>query len=446
MPTDTEEDWATIARRLGKVPTALEQWVGATRARRGRGPVRSPPPGPRLHRPVRRSSRPTTASSPASSPGPGPVDADPEPGLRSRPRRRASTQAAAAYGQLGDQLRDRLLDRAPECGCRRAGSATSSPPGPSSARPSTSTRPTPGARRRWPGSPPRWRRSPTGSGPARRVKEAIAAPRRRPGLPARRHRRPQGLDAGAGRRGHRAPLRDPLRHPRAGAPHRVPHRPDEHRRHLLHRPERRLQPARPDVVVGPEGGHPVRHLARADHRLPRGRPRASPPGRPDDLPPRDPQQVPPDDVVDLRLRRGVGPVRRAAHGRARATWTTPATGWACSTRSRCGPPGSSSTSASTAGCRPRPRSAAAPGTTTRPGRSSPPTPTWTRRPCASSSTATSAGRARRRATRSVSGCGCSCATRSPGARATPSTLRAFHRRALDIGSVGLDTLRSAVLG
>ena len=56
------------------------------------------------------------------------------------------------------------------------------------------------------------------------------------------------------------------------------------RRHLLHRPVRRLLPTRPDVVVGAEGRHRVRHLARADHRLPRGRTGPPPAGRPDGLP------------------------------------------------------------------------------------------------------------------------------------------------------------------
>ena len=66
--------------------------------------------------------------------------------------------------------------------------------------------------------------------------------------------------------------------------------------------------------------------------------------------------------------------------------------------------------------------------------------------CASSSTATSAGRARRRPTRSASGSGCSCATRSREREGDAFDLKDFHRRALDIGGVGLDTLREAVLG
>ena len=59
-------------------------------------------------------------------------------------------------------------------------------------------------------------------------------------------------------------------------PHaRVHDRADPGGRHLLHGPERRLHPPRPDVVVRARGRHRVRHLARAHHRLPRGRARAT---------------------------------------------------------------------------------------------------------------------------------------------------------------------------
>ena len=65
---------------------------------------------------------------------------------------------------------------------------------------------------------------------------------------------------------------------------RVPDRPDAERRHLLHGPERRLQPPGPHVVVGAAGGHHVQHLAREDDRLPRGRPGPSPADRPGGAP------------------------------------------------------------------------------------------------------------------------------------------------------------------
>ena len=66
--------------------------------------------------------------------------------------------------------------------------------------------------------------------------------------------------------------------------------------------------------------------------------------------------------------------------------------------------------------------------------------------CASSSTATSAGPARRRATRSASGSGCSCGRSAGAGEGDDFDLKAFHRRALDIGGVGLDTLRDAMSG
>ena len=56
-------------------------------------------------------------------------------------------------------------------------------------------------------------------------------------------------------------------------------------------PVRGLHPTGPDVVVGAQGRDRVRHLEGAHHRLPRGRPRASPPGRADGLPVRAAQQV-----------------------------------------------------------------------------------------------------------------------------------------------------------
>ena len=56
---------------------------------------------------------------------------------------------------------------------------------------------------------------------------------------------------------------------------------DQRRRHLLHRPERRLHPPRAHVVGGAAGHHGVLHLARGDDGLPRGRPRPSPADRAD---------------------------------------------------------------------------------------------------------------------------------------------------------------------
>ena len=72
-----------------------------------------------------------------------------------------------------------------------------------------------------------------------------------PAVPAARHRRAPGLDAGARRRGHRRPDRTSTStSPSRSAAHRVHASRRPRRRHLLHRPERGLQPARPHVVVG----------------------------------------------------------------------------------------------------------------------------------------------------------------------------------------------------
>ena len=50
------------------------------------------------------------------------------------------------------------------------------------------------------------------------------------------------------------------------------------------------------------------------------------------------------------------------------------------------------------------------------------------------------------ATRSASGSGCSCATRSSEREGEAFDLKAFHRAALDVGGVGLDTLRAVLDG
>ena len=223
--------------------------------------------------------------------------------------------------------------------------------------------------------------------------------------------------------------------------------PTQQRRHLLHRPERRPgHPARPDVVVGAEGRHRVRHVARAVDRLPRGRARASPAGRADRLPARPAQPLAAAGVLGERARRGLGAVRGAADGRPRLPRRPGRLPGHARRAVAARGAGGASTSACTAGCRRRPRSAAASGPTTRPGSCSPRTRTCPRACCASSSTATWAGRARPRRTRSASGSGCSCAPTPRRPRGAAFDLREFHRDALNLGSVGLDVLRAAVLG
>jgi uncharacterized protein (DUF885 family) len=67
MPTETEEDWATAARRLAALPAALP---GAGPRPRGRGfrpqglPPRRPGPGTARARPARRRARPPVTGAP----------------------------------------------------------------------------------------------------------------------------------------------------------------------------------------------------------------------------------------------------------------------------------------------------------------------------------------------------------------------------------------------
>ena len=96
----------------------------------------------------------------------------------------------------------------------------------------------------------------------------------------------------------------------------------------------------PHVVVRAEGRHRVRHLARADDRLPRGRP----PGHLQVA-----QTVFRSELLNRWRRmfawipRGTARAGRSTPSGPRSTgYTTRATGWACSTASRCAPPASCS--------------------------------------------------------------------------------------------------------
>jgi uncharacterized protein (DUF885 family) len=89
----------------------------------------------------------------------------------------------------------------------------------------------------------------------------------------------------------------------------------------------------------------------------------------------------------------------------------------------------------------------APGPTTRRGRSSTPHAQPDHRlSCASSSIDTSAGPGRHRATRSASGLWTELRAEVARREGDAFDLADFHRRALDVGSTGLDVLSTAVLG
>jgi uncharacterized protein (DUF885 family) len=112
MPTNTDDEWATFATRMGRVPEALEQWLGTLGSAADRGDV-----APRRQveacaaqcrdlvaddgyfATLLRNAR-TGESGPGQA-----VLADLE---------RSVTAASAAYEQLGGRLTDLLLDRAPE--------------------------------------------------------------------------------------------------------------------------------------------------------------------------------------------------------------------------------------------------------------------------------------------------------------------------------------------
>ena len=108
-------------------------------------------------------------------------------------------------------------------------------------------------------------------------------------------------------------FRHPGRDPHAG----VHDRAQPHGNHLLHRTDRRLLPPGSHVVVRARGRHRVRHLARIDDGLPRGRSRASPADR------RRPSTTARRSTATVgcsRERRAtprVGALRRTSHGRAR---------------------------------------------------------------------------------------------------------------------------------
>ncbi len=269
--------------------------------------------------------------------------------------------------------------------------------------------------------------------------------RPRPGPPGGRRRGLPRLDAGALGPGADGAGLDPLRHPRTGPDAALPDRAVGDGGGLLHTAVGGLLPAGADVVVGARGRGLVLDLARDLDRLPRGRARPSPAVRPGRLPQRPPQPLAPARLLGERARRGVGPVRGAPDGGARLPHRRRRPdGDARRARAAREPGRRRHRRPLRAG---RARGGRRRGVGRREGVGLPaartpgcPTPC-----CASSSTATSAGPARRSRTRSASGPGSTCANRPAPGRVQAFDLRDFHRRALDLGSVGLDVLRSAVL-
>jgi uncharacterized protein (DUF885 family) len=120
MPTDTDEQWATVATRMAQVPRALEQWTGTLASAADRGHV-----APRRQvAACRTQCEELTAddgyfATLLATARAG--DADLAPAVRADLERSVAA-AAAAYRRLGEDLATTLLDRAPEddaCGIDR---------------------------------------------------------------------------------------------------------------------------------------------------------------------------------------------------------------------------------------------------------------------------------------------------------------------------------------
>jgi uncharacterized protein (DUF885 family) len=112
MPTATQDDWATIATRLAAVPTALEQWTSTLRESADRGLVT---PRRQVTECIAQCDDLTTPDgffatflTRASADG-APLDDAVRADLT-----RGVEAAAGAYQRLGRDLRTHLLDRAPE--------------------------------------------------------------------------------------------------------------------------------------------------------------------------------------------------------------------------------------------------------------------------------------------------------------------------------------------
>ena len=220
MATEGEEAWTNIDARLAAVPAALDGYRatlseaaddGHVAARRQLAPVAEQvrgwtgQDGRRRLLPRRWSPQPTSTG----------LRGGPRAGTPARPATRSPSSAACWR---------RTRPAGPRQGRRRPRALRASAPATSSAPPSTSRRPTPGAGRSSSASRTTWRGSPAGSSPAARstTRSPPSRPTRR-GTIARHGELPR-LDAGPRRPDPRRHGRHALRHPRAGPAHRVLHR------------------------------------------------------------------------------------------------------------------------------------------------------------------------------------------------------------------------------
>ncbi|HYN29538.1 MAG TPA: DUF885 domain-containing protein [Dermatophilaceae bacterium] len=120
MPTAAEDDWATIARRMGRVPRALEQWTATLVAAADRGLVA---PRRQVRECVSQCEELTADDGYFATFLAGARAGDAELSPAGRADLERSVRAAAtAYRRLGEDLATSLLDRAPEddaCGIDR---------------------------------------------------------------------------------------------------------------------------------------------------------------------------------------------------------------------------------------------------------------------------------------------------------------------------------------
>ncbi|XVX19348.1 DUF885 domain-containing protein [Actinomycetota bacterium] len=122
MPTDTDEQWGTIARRLTKVPAALEQWVGTLRYAAEQGNVA---PRRQVEACIQQCTDLVADEGYFASLVAGARAGEDELADSTRAELGTAAEgAAAAYRTLGERLREHILPLAPEadaCGRERYG-------------------------------------------------------------------------------------------------------------------------------------------------------------------------------------------------------------------------------------------------------------------------------------------------------------------------------------
>ena len=320
MARDTADDWQVVAERMALVPQGLVEHRGRAGRGRGAGHRRGAPPGGGLHQAGRHLGRASTRSTPPFFLAL--VDEYDASRPRRRPRsatgsRRSATRATEAYASLGRFLVEEYAPHASErdpVGPRalravRAGLQRHR------ARPRRDLRVGMGR-----AAPHRARDGPgrRADHPRRRRRHGDRAPRDRPGARDRGRRRVPARGTRscwtrtvAELDGTHFDIPEPVQRveamiaPPGGAAAMYYTGPSED----FSRPGPHLVPdARQD---------PLPALGRGVDLLPRGRPRPSPADRAGALPRRLAEPLPAHARGHVGPRRGLGALRRAAHGRAR---------------------------------------------------------------------------------------------------------------------------------